>query len=161
MAYYIFLKYLRSLEEFRKNPHVKIPPKSSCANFQSLGIFKNQILFRKEFFRRFRPSHGPSSFLFHQPFPPSPLGLGLSAGPSCSRSAQPACASVAPHPVAAFLTGKHLQPRRLRPSPHLADRWAPPIIPHIWFRSSSPSSAPRDATRVITAPPSLPLNPPA
>jgi hypothetical protein len=24
MAYYIFLKSLRSLEEFRKNPHVKI-----------------------------------------------------------------------------------------------------------------------------------------
>jgi hypothetical protein len=39
---------LRSLEEFRKNPHVKIPPKSPCANFQSHGIFKNQILFRKE-----------------------------------------------------------------------------------------------------------------
>jgi hypothetical protein len=41
MAYYIFLKSLRSLEEFRKNPHVKIPPKSPCANFQSIGIFKN------------------------------------------------------------------------------------------------------------------------
>jgi hypothetical protein len=42
-----FLKSLRSLEEFRKNPHVEIPPKSPCANFQSLGIFKNQILFGK------------------------------------------------------------------------------------------------------------------
>jgi hypothetical protein len=31
---------LRSLEEFRKNPHVKIPPKFPCANFQSLGKFK-------------------------------------------------------------------------------------------------------------------------
>jgi hypothetical protein len=42
MAYFIFLKYLRSLEEFRKkNPHVKIPPKFPCANFQSLGKFKN------------------------------------------------------------------------------------------------------------------------
>jgi hypothetical protein len=41
MAYFIFPKYLRSLEEFRKNPHVKIPPKSPCANFQSLGKFKN------------------------------------------------------------------------------------------------------------------------
>jgi hypothetical protein len=28
MAYYNFLKSLRSLEEFMKNPHVKIPPKS-------------------------------------------------------------------------------------------------------------------------------------
>jgi hypothetical protein len=40
---------LKSLEEFRKNPHVNIPPKSPCANFQTLGIFKNQILFEKEF----------------------------------------------------------------------------------------------------------------
>jgi hypothetical protein len=55
MAYIIFLKYLRSLEEFRKNPHVKIPPKSPCANFQSLGIFKNSIFIRKGIFLRFRP----------------------------------------------------------------------------------------------------------
>jgi hypothetical protein len=50
MAYYIFLKSLRSLEEFRKNPHVKIPPKSSSTIFQSLAKFKNQILIRKFFF---------------------------------------------------------------------------------------------------------------
>jgi hypothetical protein len=43
MAYFIFLKSLRSLEEFRKNHHVKIPPKYPCANFQSLGKFKNPI----------------------------------------------------------------------------------------------------------------------
>jgi hypothetical protein len=55
MAYFIFLKYLRSLEEFRKNPHVKIPPKSPCANFQSLAIFKNSIFIRKGIFFRFRP----------------------------------------------------------------------------------------------------------
>jgi hypothetical protein len=46
MAYYIFLKSLRNLEEFRKNPHVKIPPKSPT-NFQSLGKFKNPILIQK------------------------------------------------------------------------------------------------------------------
>jgi hypothetical protein len=43
MAYYIFLKSLRSLEEFRKNPHVKIPPKSPSTNFQSLDKLKNPI----------------------------------------------------------------------------------------------------------------------
>jgi hypothetical protein len=43
MAYYIFLKSLRSLEEFRKNPHAKIPPKSLSINFQSLDKFKNLI----------------------------------------------------------------------------------------------------------------------
>jgi hypothetical protein len=55
MSYFIFLKYLDSLKDFRKNPHVKIPPKSPCANFQSLGIFKNLIFIRKRTLLRFRP----------------------------------------------------------------------------------------------------------
>jgi hypothetical protein len=67
MAYFISLKYLDSLEDFRKNPHVKIPPKSPPTNFQSLGIFKNQILFGKEFFLHSRPS----SQLAHPAFWPS------------------------------------------------------------------------------------------
>jgi hypothetical protein len=74
MAYFIFLKYLRSLEEFSKNPHVKIPPKSPCANFQSLGIFKNQILFRKEFSSQSpQPAQQPAgpSELSAQPRPTS------------------------------------------------------------------------------------------
>jgi hypothetical protein len=73
MAYYIFLKSLRSLEEFWKNPHVKIPPKSPSTNFQSLDKSKNPILIRKLFFFIsarppplffFQPSRGPP------PFPP-------------------------------------------------------------------------------------------
>jgi hypothetical protein len=61
MAYFIFLKYLRILEEFRKNSHVKIPPKSPCANFQSLGKFKNPIFNSKILFLRFWPGqpYGP------------------------------------------------------------------------------------------------------
>jgi hypothetical protein len=55
MPYFIFLKYLDSLEDFRKTPHVKIPPKSPCANFQSLGIFKNSIFIRKGIFFGFWP----------------------------------------------------------------------------------------------------------
>jgi hypothetical protein len=39
MAYFSFLKYLDSLEDFRKNPHVKFLPKSPCAIFQSSTIF--------------------------------------------------------------------------------------------------------------------------
>jgi hypothetical protein len=50
MACYIFLKSVRSLAEFRKNPLVKIPPKSPSTNFQSLGKFKNPILIRKFLF---------------------------------------------------------------------------------------------------------------
>jgi hypothetical protein len=64
MACYIFLKSLRSLEEFRKNLHVKISPKSPSTNFQSLGKFKNPILIRKFLFPDFRPSR-----------PRGPLGL--------------------------------------------------------------------------------------
>jgi hypothetical protein len=55
MAYFIFLKYMDSLEDFRKKPHVKIPPKSPCANFQSLGIFKNLIFIQKRILLRFWP----------------------------------------------------------------------------------------------------------
>jgi hypothetical protein len=77
MAYFIFLKYLRSLEEFRTNPHVKIPPKSPCANFQSLGKFKNPIFNSKILFLRFRPG---------QPY--GPLGLWPSR-PISSRRLKP------------------------------------------------------------------------
>jgi hypothetical protein len=55
MAYYIFLKSLRSLEEFRKNSHVKICPKSPCANFQSLDKFRNPIFNSEILFPCFRP----------------------------------------------------------------------------------------------------------
>jgi hypothetical protein len=85
MAYYIILKSMASLEEFRKNPHVKIPPKSPCANFQSLDIFKNQILFGKEFSPSLsaHPAFRPRLFFLPADFPyPPPLGLGLPAGPA-------------------------------------------------------------------------------
>jgi hypothetical protein len=41
---------LRSLEEFRKNPHVKIPPKSPSTNFQSLAIIKKSIFYSEKNF---------------------------------------------------------------------------------------------------------------
>jgi hypothetical protein len=90
MTYFIFLKYLDSLEDFRKNPHIKIPPKSPPTNFQSPGIFKNQIVIRKRIFFSLlaqsaqRPA-GPSGlsaqpwpifFLFNRSFPSPPLPIG-------------------------------------------------------------------------------------
>jgi hypothetical protein len=88
MAYYISLKSLRSLEEFWKNPHVKIPPKSSSTNFQSLGKFKNPILIQKFFFLAFGPANlaarsasGPA----HPPAAPSPQAETIPAGPSSPR----------------------------------------------------------------------------
>jgi hypothetical protein len=137
MAYFIFLKYLRSLEEFRKNPHVKIPPKSSCANFQSLGIFKNQILFRKEFFRRFWPIRPFGPATAHLRFfstglflSPSPLGLSLSAGPAGLHISGAPHGCRLPH-------GEAPPAAPLHPSPHLTNEWAPPVIPHLRLRPSS------------------------
>jgi hypothetical protein len=67
-AYYIFLKSLRSLEEFRKNPHVKIPPKSPSTNFQSLDKFKNPVLIQK--------------FIFFLIFGPADAAARLASGPA-------------------------------------------------------------------------------
>jgi hypothetical protein len=72
---------LRSLEEFRKNPHVKIHPKSPPTNFQSLAIFKNQIFIRKRIFLHFRPRTaqrpvGPSGLSARQPSPAPPSSRG-------------------------------------------------------------------------------------
>jgi hypothetical protein len=55
MAYYIFLKSLRSPEEFMKNPHIKIPPKSPPTNFQSLCIFKKSKIYSEIILLKFRP----------------------------------------------------------------------------------------------------------
>jgi hypothetical protein len=64
MAWHIifFLKSLRSLEEFRKNPDVKIPPKSPSTNFQSLGKFKNPIFNSEIIFSCFWPGRPRGPF---------------------------------------------------------------------------------------------------
>jgi hypothetical protein len=143
MAYYIFLKSLRSLEEFRKNLHVKIPPKSPSTIFQSLAIIKNQILFRKEFFLHFqpnwpsgqpahpafRPSHGPFSFLSNRPFfSSSPLGLDLSAGPAHLTAQRSSSSSSSPRrPSTAFSLAPPPHPRSQDPPPSVQ---APPSFHH-------------------------------
>jgi hypothetical protein len=129
MAYYIFLKSLRSLEEFRKNPHIKIPPKSSCANFQSLGKFKNPIFNSQILFVDFGPA---SSLIFQPSRGPPPPSLSGPVGPS-------------PTPLVRF--GRRLP---------LADRWAHPVseprvVTFIGQRLSSPSPPPLPGHR---APPS-------
>jgi hypothetical protein len=87
MAYYIFLKSLRSLDEFRKNPHVKIPPKSPSTISQSPAIIKNQILFGKEFFLRIRPSGQPARPASQPSQPPVPSPFLPQA--ASARSAHP------------------------------------------------------------------------
>jgi hypothetical protein len=88
MAYYIFLKSLRSLEEFRKNPHFKIPPKSHSTNFQSLGKFKNPIFNSEVLFLDFSPANlaaHSASGLARPPAAPSPHAKTVPAGPSGPR----------------------------------------------------------------------------
>jgi hypothetical protein len=92
MAYYIFLKSLRSLEEFRKNPHVKIPPKSPSTNIQSLGKFKNQNFNSEIIFLAFGPAHPCGPFGL---WPSQPTSRAVPRRPKSSRPAHPARASVA------------------------------------------------------------------
>jgi hypothetical protein len=157
MAYFIFLKYLRSLEEFRKNPHVKIRPKSPCANFQSLGIFKILIfLFEKEFSSDF----GPSS---PAPLAPARYARRLPA-PHLAHSAQAALAYL---PKGVFSSTLRT-PAKTPSLSHATAMWGPPVS-SIHFPtpadrcrfSSSPPATPRrpappsDAARPLLAPPSF------
>jgi hypothetical protein len=146
MAYSIFLKYLRSLEEFRKNPHVKIPPKSPCANFQSLGIFKNLIFIQKGIFFGFWPS--PAS---RRPAPPR-------------RSPAPHSAQAALAYFSKGVFSSTLRTPAETPSlSHVTALWGPPVssIPFLMladycrFSSSSPATprrqaSPSDAAGAIT-----------
>jgi hypothetical protein len=142
MAYYIFLKSLRSLEEFRKNPHVKIPPKFPSTNLQSLGKFKNPIFNSEILFLDF----GPADLRPTRPLSPaSPLAMPFPTG----RRAQPAHlarASVASSREIRF-------PFQIMPS--RAGRLlplSPPRGPHL----STSSSPPRRPTPVRNFPAPLP-----
>jgi hypothetical protein len=141
MTYFIFLKYLRSLKEFRKNTHVKIPPKSPCANFQSLGIFKNLIFIQKGIFFGFRPIRpSPAS---RWPAPPR-----RPPGPHSAHSAQAA--------LAYFLKGVFSSTLRTpaeTPSlSHVAAMWGP-LVSFIPF----PTSANR--CRFFSSPPATTRRP--
>jgi hypothetical protein len=158
MAYFIFLKSSRSLEEFRKNPHVKIPPKSSCANFQSLAIFKNLIFIQKGIFFGFWP-------IWPSPAPRWPAPPRRPLAPRSAHSPQAA--------LAYFLKGVFSSTLRTpaeTPSlSHITAMWGPPVssIPFFtWadrcrFSSSSPATprrpaSPSDAARAITRPAIIP-----
>jgi hypothetical protein len=135
MAYFIFLKYLGSLEEFRKNPHVKIPPKFPCANFQSLGKFKNPILNSKIFLLHFRPGYPyrptqPSA----QPALLAPLQLQAKAnfaGPSRSAHARRwrICKNMFSALIHAFHSRRLLSIHPLTHGPHLSVSSSPPRRP--------------------------------
>jgi hypothetical protein len=80
MAYCIFLKSLRILEEFRKYPRIKIPHKSPCANSQSPTKFQNplgnwkSLLLEILSWNLARPTQAPwrRPILHRRPPPPQP-----------------------------------------------------------------------------------------
>jgi hypothetical protein len=136
MAYYIFLKSLRSLEEFRNNPHVKIPPKSHSTNFQSLGKFKNPIF---------------NSEILFLDFGAADLAAHSASGPASPLAAPPPKAETVPrrpiqparrsrlHGKYVFPFGSHLPSRP--PLPRLSVNWAPAVSSIAHLQPSEPARA--------------------
>jgi hypothetical protein len=163
MAYYIFLKSLKSLEEFRKNPHVKIPPKSPSTNFQSLGKFKNPIFNSKIIFPCFQPGQPCGPFGL---WPSQPTGRAVPVGRnSPGRPIQPAHQS--------RLRGKYIfsfgsrlpeppaSPSSLcQPETHLSDSPPSPCRPTLVGNPPRRCLTPRMPPSFYSPPSSLsPLNP--
>jgi hypothetical protein len=173
MAYFIFLKSLESLEDFKKNPHVQIFSKSPCAIFfEVLPNSENQSKNRKYISFTFgpfglscqngppaSPAHFPSSA--HQPRWSTDLGLLVS--PSC-----PAPSLLLPHTDRALSTSSVrcratpslCPPRRhgREPSGHALSP-SPPLLATSTSPSSDnqrPSMAPHRCLRPATSPPSGP-----
>jgi hypothetical protein len=154
MAYYIFLKSWRRLEEFRKNPHLKISPKSPSTNFQSLAIIKNQIFIRKIIFLHFRPirPNGQPAYSDSRPMPPP--GLRPIARPSWPTQEVVSLLATQPPPRQATMTAATFP---TSPSPYgrllpllnpslnrdLQLLFIPPFNPRRWsFPNSSPGARP-------------------
>jgi hypothetical protein len=137
MAYYIFLKSLRSLEEFRKSPHAKIPPKSLSTNFQSLGKFKNPIFIRKRIFLHFRPNR-PSGQPARPASQPSQPPAFSPASRVCARPI-PSCAAVAYWPK--YISFFTLRNPATTPSPPVTSKWGPPVSSIFLLTSADPGHA--------------------
>jgi hypothetical protein len=160
MAYYIFLNSLRSLEEFRKNPHVKIPPKSPSTHFQSLGKFTNIIFNPEILFLAFgladpvaHSASGPAS----SPAAPSRQAEIVPAGPSSPRVGRVFTENM-------FSLSDHAFPSR-PPLPRLSVNRVPPVrftpFPAPLPRAAAPCLG---CPRAITAhphhsPPLIPFKP--
>jgi hypothetical protein len=170
MTYFIFLKYLRSLEEFRKNPHVKIPTKFPCANFQSLGKFKNLIFNSKIFLLHFRPGYPyrptrPSAQLALLA-PPLLQAEANFAGPSRSAHVRRwrICKNTFSSMIHAFRSRRLLSIHPLTHGPHLLvssspPRWPTPAVSPPRRRSPGRPLRASDATEPVPPPITPPLYP--
>jgi hypothetical protein len=150
MAYYIFLKSLRSLEEFRKNPHVKMPHKSPSTNFQSLGKFKNTILIQKLFFLAFGPDNLAARAASGPGSPPAASSLQaktVQAGPSSPRVGRVFAGNTFPFWFAPSRAGR-LSLISLSSGPRLSAVSSPPrrLTPAAFSRCLRPPHAARPPT---------------
>jgi hypothetical protein len=147
----------------RKNPHVKIAPKSPSTNFQSLHKFKNRILIRKLIFFGFSARLTPRPAWPLSPAgplaTPSPAGQKRLAGPSSPRRSHLhgkyvfLFRSRLPEPAASSLCHYHAGPACRLHRLHCAGR------PRSGF-SPRRCPAPRMPPSVYNPPSSLPpLNP--
>jgi hypothetical protein len=119
MTYCIFIKSIRILEEFRKNLHIKIPHKSCCANFQSLGNFQNSYFIQNGIF--------PGLWLSPPSRPSGLCGPRGPASPGRCPSSSSSWPSATPTPRAYRCTGP--PPTS---NPWRADQWStPPSIPRL------------------------------
>jgi hypothetical protein len=147
MAYYIFLKSLRSLEEFRKNPHVKIALNLLLHISKALINSKIQFLIQKSFFLAFGPANlaarsasGPAS----PPAAPSPRAEIIPASPSSLRVGRVFVENT-------FSLSVHAFPSR-SPLPRLSDNRVPLV------RCVFPTT-PVDPSRFLPTPPATPRRP--
>jgi hypothetical protein len=154
MAWHItfFLKSLRSLEEFRKTPHVKIPPKSPSTNFPCLGKFKIQILIQKSFFFTF----GPANLAAHSAF--GPAGLPLPRPRPADRPKPPVHSAQPASPRMRWCICKSTSSSLIHASRHRRLLSLPSLTRGPRLSASSSPPRRRDPGRVSTAPP-LPVPP--
>jgi hypothetical protein len=139
MAYYIFLKSLRSPKEFRKNPHVKIPPKSPSTISQSPAIIKNQILFRKEFFLHIRPNRPSGQAAHPASLPSQSTAPPFSHRPRARARTIPAFVALAYLPKA--VSSSSLCSPATTPSPSVTAKRAPPVSSIFHLASADPGHA--------------------
>jgi hypothetical protein len=131
MAYYIFLKSLRSLEEFRKILMPKFLLNLFLQISKALVNSKIQFLFGKEFSFAFGPIGQPAS----QPSQPPAFSF---VGRACTRPIL-ACAVVAYWPkYVSFFTLCNLA---TTPSPSVTAMWGPPVSSIFHLASADPGHA--------------------
>jgi hypothetical protein len=133
-----FLKSLRILKEIREKFHIKIPPKSPCANFQSPCKFKNPIFILKMFPLLISAQSAKQPCQPIRPFGPlSPPGLFFLLQHRSRGSA--ATTGLAPPPNVAPASPRH-------------ECTAPSTAPHPAPVSPSPSFNPQSKTLVKSKP---------